>query len=63
MGEKQHNSPRRRHHGENQTTEVKIKQEWLWDAELGGEKKRDGGEFVLILISFYVIRRSESFKI
>ncbi|KAB5530679.1 hypothetical protein PHYPO_G00132140 [Pangasianodon hypophthalmus] len=30
------------HHGEKQTTEVKIKQEGFWDAELGGEKARDG---------------------
>ncbi|KAF4073688.1 hypothetical protein AMELA_G00246130 [Ameiurus melas] len=30
------------HHGEEPTTEVKVKQEGFWDAELGGDETRDG---------------------
>ncbi|XP_053084417.1 zinc finger protein 37 homolog isoform X1 [Pangasianodon hypophthalmus] len=40
--EKQYDCCLQQHHGEKQTTEVKIKQEGFWDAELGGEKARDG---------------------
>ncbi|KAF5908799.1 RB-associated KRAB zinc finger protein-like, partial [Clarias magur] len=42
--EKQHDcNLQQRHQRENQTSEVKIKQEGVWDAESRGETMRDGG--------------------
>lgn len=52
MREKQHDCHLQQQHGEKQITEVKIKQEGFWDAELGREKTIEGGEFVLILSNF-----------
>lgn len=52
MREEQHDCCLQQHHGEKQTTEVKIKQEGYCDAELGGEKTIEGGGFVLILSYF-----------
>lgn len=59
MREKQRDCRLQQHHGDEPTIEVKVKQEGFWDAELGGDKTRDGSQFVLIfLIEFHLIKKS-----